>query len=125
MDSKTASNESDEKKKPSEKQSKPNSENEGATVGIPVMCVIYVPVSIPLDESINGHVCDLNGYRVVNAEDNEESFKKAMEIAVKSPLVDEASTALLTSASRFKFEHPEVKVLFTPLAGVIDEKEIE
>lgn len=123
MDSKPDSSEKEQKKQPS--GSKPSPENNGATVGIPVMCIIYVPISVPISESIDGHVCELNGYRVVNAEDNEDTFRGAMRAAAESPLVEEASTAILSAASAFKFKHPGVKVFFTPLAGVIDEEEIE
>lgn len=103
-------------------------QNSGAMVGIPVMVVIQVPVSVPVPDSLRGEaVCEVNGDVVVDGEQHEEELVKAMNMAMESPLVDGAANALLAAAFRFKHENPGhgIKVLHTPMAGVIDEQEIK
>jgi hypothetical protein len=111
----------------SEKSEKPNQKPSDVQVGIPIMVRIMVPVSVPLPKVVyENPVFELNGDRVVDVEGNEEHFQMAMGIAAKSPLVEGAVTALLSSAGLFKHNHPGagIRVFYTPVAGVIDEEEI-
>jgi hypothetical protein len=102
--------------------------NEGATVGIPIMCIIQVPISVPVPKVLyEDSVCKLHGDSVVNVEGNEEHFETAMGIAAQHPLVEEAGMSILSAAMLFKHKHPDsgVKVFFSPIAGVKPEEEID
>ena len=92
---------------------------------VPVTVTILIPIEIEADVILTGDESDLDGCIVVDAlkqEGSDELIADILAKAVESPLVEDALGALMAGAHCFKKDNPEIKALYTPYLGIVEEK---
>lgn len=115
---------SSESKKKTSESGKPATKIEG--VGVPISFTVLVPVNVELPENIREKLIgEQYGMTVVDAESGIEEFQEVVKCFIEDKRVTEAMVRIGAACSKFRSEHPGVRIFYTPYAGVFPEEETD
>lgn len=92
---------------------------------VPVTVTLLIPVEIEADLELTGEEKELDGCTVVDVlkqDDSDALIADVLSKAMECEQVTEALECLISGAQYFKKDNPEIKALYTPYLGVIEEK---